>query len=772
MNKNTNNYDTFKSIIFEADKIVDVRKRSQNISAQCVSLYKNPENIIDEKEKIQFGVFLKVLNNETVEYPLLFFSVAQKKSLCNKLHYNQNNIAKELAKFEYERAQKLIDYAKSSQIKKYTDRHRLVERAMMCMIPYAQDKEQWIDNEIPTTKLFDFIASCYLLRSRLALQKGSTIPEKKLEAIKKALEWSDKGNDPNLNIEIVLEKNRWDTHTDQKWLMDRIQSYLGQTKITFTLPIHWTVCNTARLLGIDFHSNIDEQMLQHPFNIVQDESHYYPLYQAEAAFRLKNKKVFYDKISFAVKHLHEHLGNPLWQDILSLIKKASQDDLFTDAWEEAAIHAWRKCKIAESKLKLSIQVRWYWSKSKELYDLAFLAAIQLKKPKLALTIADSQKNRPTIKFQHIEKHFTDEKDLEVIHKYLEADALFATYNFSAGMEQLKKMLPLDRKQKYRSLLNIPKNLAAVHFYVINYDCAYAIIVQNKQIECMNIPIEEAWDTFQVWDHDRKNMDFNSAKNTLEKLCIACGNMLSPIIEKINHDHILFIPHGFLHLSPLHAAKINDTYLFETHQCFFLPSWSIAPINTTQLTEKHRNVFISNYKKDLVIEELVNQQWDNEKTKKNTPTEALEIINTNQPLGLLVLFCHGEGEYVNPYQSRLLLANEPLTHHEIIQKLKERSLTGTKVMLTACETDLVNRKFDIVDEHLSLSNAFLRKGASEILGTLFECTDTMSVELVNKVRTNSDSAISLCEILHEQQKQWLENGRSIIDICAYRITGLK
>ncbi|ETR69382.1 MAG: hypothetical protein OMM_09649 [Candidatus Magnetoglobus multicellularis str. Araruama] len=113
------------------------------------------------------------------------------------------------------------------------------------------------------------------------------------------------------------------------------------------------------------------------------------------------------------------------------------------------------------------------------------------------------------------------------------------------------------------------------------------------------------------------------------------------------------------------------------------------------------------------------------------------MNENDSPNLLVIYCHGEGEYVNPYQSRLKLYGGPLTHHEIIQKVKPKALSGTRVMLTACETDLVNRKFEIVDEHLSLANAFLRKGASEVLGTLFQCDNHMSDELIEEARETTE-----------------------------------
>jgi CHAT domain-containing protein len=762
-------YQKFQNIISEADKKVDEKERSQDLASKCAGLYQKFANCTyDNKQFIQFGVFLRVMNKETVDIPLLFFSVAQDKVLCKKLEDNKLKISNKLARYEYKRAKELLEYAdQSKDIKKYTNRHRLVERAMLQMFPYVQGIEKWQIEDIQIAEINDFIAKCYLIRSRLALQKGAAIPEKKLEAIDKALKWSEKGSDKNLFIEIVLEKDRWALYTDPNWLKDAIAKFLKSTTIDFTIPIHWTVCNKARLVGIDFNDNtkIDQQMLTHPLSIIQDDSHYYPLYQAEAAFRLKDTKMFKEKLSFAVKHLEAHLGSPLWQDMISLIKKASSDNHFAGAWEKAAIDAWVKSKKAESRLKLSIQVRWYWSKSKDIYDLALLAAIQKEKPnpQLALLIADSQKNRPSIKLQHIEKHFTDKDDIDMIHHHLEVDALFATKNFSAGMDRLKE-LTSKTSNKCRSVMNVLKNQAAVHFYIINNACAFALIVQDKQCHYKEIEIEKIWNAFQIWEHDRINIgledDPDPVIEAFENLCMACGTMLDPIIKEIQSNQIIFIPHGFLHLVPLHCAKINGQYLFQTHLCTFLPAWSVAPIKHLTVPD-HGKIFLSKDEKN-------EGPWDNEKTKENSPSEVIDILNNNDSPNLLVIYCHGEGEYVNPYQSRLKLYGGPLTHHEVIQKVKPKALSGTRVMLTACETDLVNRKFEIVDEHLSLANAFLRKGASEVLGTLFECDNHMSDELIEETRKTTE--MSLCKILQTKQKEWLENNKSILSISPYRITG--
>ena len=419
----------------------------------------------------------------------------------------------------------------------------------------------------------------------------------------------------------------------------------------------------------------------------------------------------------------------------------------------------------ESRVKVGIQIRWYWSKYRRLYQLAFQAALNLQDLKLAAEITDSQKSRPTIKALALEKSLS-KNDAKVYKKHVEADALFAAGNFVAGFEALKK-IPVPKKEKHRDIMDVPNGWTAVHFNIIDRNDAHALIVEDKK--CRHVSIAISGKISNLWDAFNKWVASDRSSSVLEEVCKQSGEMLQPIMDKIRSEKILFIPHGFLHLVPLHAAKLaNGRYLFQEKSCLFLPSWSLAPLRD-EASVTNGDILLTNWKPDAIKDIVGRSDWSNSKRKKNAPDDFFAALKKlKNPPGLLVLYCHGLSDFVNPYNSRFVMAEDNLTHQRLVQNLSVFDLKKSKVILTACESDLVSGSFGLIDEHLSLANAFLSKGASEVLGALFKCSPAISQDLIIEAKNNSKKP--LYEILQNKQKEWAEKKRSIDAIAVFRVMG--
>ena len=259
---------------------------------------------------------------------------------------------------------------------------------------------------------------------------------------------------------------------------------------------------------------------------------------------------------------------------------------------------------------------------------------------------------------------------------------------------------------------------------------------------------------------------------LEDLCRKSGEMLQPVIDKIESDKILFIPHSFLHLVPLHASQLKEgKYLFQEKTSLFLPSWSLEPPDKGEALNTDGDILLTNWKYTDDIEQLVEATgWINHKRDNNTAGDFFNALkNLGKPPHLLVLFSHGQGNSVNPYHARFLMKDSPLTHQDIIQKLPEASLAGARIILTACESDLVSGSFSLIDEHISLASAFLRRGAGETMGALFECYPTISGELILESKDNPGEP--LYATLQKKQKEWLNDpDKSLRDIAVFRVMG--
>jgi len=358
-----------------------------------------------------------------------------------------------------------------------------------------------------------------------------------------------------------------------------------------------------------------------------------------------------------------------------------------------------------------LQVRWYWARHRELYDLAFKAAIDTDNLLLAADITDLQKSRPTIKQRALERYLTKKGDKDMLRKISEIEAKFATGNYIQGIDDIKS-IPCETF-KPRKFLDIPDKWAAIHFNIAQNKTSHVLIFENNNCQVIEINISDLsdlWDVYKKWKTDLNDYGSNVQKTNkaLIELCRKEGCMLSPVMEKVQSENIIFIPHGFLHLVPLHASIINNKYLFEDKNCLFLPAWSMA-IQPGKVTDTNGNILLTNWRSEKLINDLIASLcWNNKYQKENTPEDFFSSLEQlESPPDLLAIFSHGQGNYSNPYNSAFLMNGAPLTHQAIIQG--NFSLQNTKVILTACESDLATGASELTDEHLSLASAFLRKG---------------------------------------------------------------
>jgi len=784
-----------KNIIQKADTILDLEKKAK--------FFKNHEKFISKileslqnNDWIHLGTVLKVMAQESLQAPVPMFGLQPSEKLCTGLKVNEDAIIESMAEFNLWRAKKLQQIAMQKKYAgKYIDRHRLLESAIRLTWEQFDSDESWHHTGISETEACDFIAQCYLFRSRLALAKGSTIPEKKLEALAKAWHWAaEKGYDEmnNLKMKIVLERDRWEKNLSEEWIKDQINSFLEKenSSLDFSKPLHWAVNDRARALELISDESNDRRITNdHNISLItksftDKEKALVSLYQARAALRIQSDDIS-ERLIKAVAALelpkrgtllkddspryHVPLSHYLWGDTVDFIEKAAEQGELKGKWEDSAVDIWRRCMEEESRVKVGIQIRWYWSRYRQLYQLAFQAALNLadhdpENLKLAAEITDSQKSRPTIKALALEKSLS-EKGMESYKKHVEADVLFAAGNFVAGFEALKK-IPVPEKEESRHIMNVPAGWAAVHFNITDRNDAHALIVEDKKCCHVSIKISCLWDAFNGWVASGRS-------SGLKKVCKQSGKMLLPVLNKIRSEKIFFIPHGFLHLVPLHASELaEDKYFFQEKSCLFLPSWSLAPLRD-EVSVTNGDILLTKWNYDDIKDIVERNDWSNNNSSsnrtENTPDDffaALKKVQT--PPGLLVLYCHGLSDFVNPYNSRFVMKGNDLTHQRLAQDLWAFGLKKSKVILTACESDLVSGSFGLIDEHLSLANVFLSKGAGEALGALFECSSDISRELILESKKNPGKP--LYEILQNKQKEWAKKKKPIDEIAVFRVMG--
>ena len=265
---------------------------------------------------------------------------------------------------------------------------------------------------------------------------------------------------------------------------------------------------------------------------------------------------------------------------------------------------------------------------------------------------------------------------------------------------------------------------------------------------------------------RKTQWINSLASRLS--CLAEILHLEDTIKLVSDtcDHLILIPHRFLHLFPLHALPLaNGDFLCDR----FPRGVGYAPsCQLLQLTQKRDRPDFSNFfaiqnptdnlpYTNLEVETISSSFPSAQVLVKQEATKIAVNASLDLPLAHCNHFsCHGEFNLTSPLESALILANEErLTLGEIFGlSLNQCRL----VTLSACETGLTDPT-SISDEYIGLPSGFLYAGTATVVSSLWKVNDLSTAFLMLKFYENFQSsqkqAGDVAVALNQAQK-WLRN----------------
>ncbi len=776
-------------------------RKKRDLASKATSLLAGVfKAALDRREWSSAGVVLHFLKELEQSGGPFFLGFAAEEGICSALEKNRKPIRQEVLHRTIDRAKHLRETAVDSRTKvPYLSRERFLEQAIRMIWGLFEKDLGWpYQGTWSKREACHFIARCYLDRSRLILPKGSSIPQKKLEALQKAEEWANKKGVANesdieslkLLIEIGLERRRWDPSFSKDHVNDLIKrlSQLGFTPSP-TSFLDWEIIDRGRAAGI-LPAEFDEMLMDlNGTSPAMKGDAYIPLLKACAAFRLFNagspslaSSDFMDRVSEAINTLYSvPFSSFIWNETIDLLKKIKQSGSFED-WPNLAIHAWRVCVEREQQVRLGLHLRMYWARQLDLYDLAFQAALEKEDMKTAAEIADSLKSRPTIKWLNLERSLSGENKKE-LEKWHEIESQWSMNRYIPDYQERVKDLTKQRQNPTEQRLptDVPAGWAAVHFYIDQLQKGHAIIFdgnsKNWIYHSFALHDEGAgtdlWNDFESWQSAEKDMAlrdmglgdrdkaFEKAEHApyLEKLCKGLGKALEFLFDKTLPSNLLLIPYGFLHVAPIHAALREDRLLLQEKSCLYLPSWSLLGAETP-VSGKSGRALLLNWGEDETFEGLFND-WPDDgckstKIKDATGQAVRGFLTDAKTLELLAIICHGNADPLNPYNSRLELKQYPLTHADLY--VLDANLSGTRVYLGACESDLAPSKRSLVDEHLSMASAFLNKGAHEVAGTLWRAGTELVKEVIESAVASPVKPFR--RLIQEKQVQWWSESSSL------------
>ncbi|MCC3527847.1 MAG: CHAT domain-containing protein [Microcoleus sp. PH2017_22_RUC_O_B] len=257
------------------------------------------------------------------------------------------------------------------------------------------------------------------------------------------------------------------------------------------------------------------------------------------------------------------------------------------------------------------------------------------------------------------------------------------------------------------------------------------------------------------------------------------------------DRIIFVPHRFLHLLPLHALPLNEG---QNHNILdhFLRGVSYAPsCQLLQLSQKRKrsdliHLFaIQNPTQDLSftdieVETIRRYFAPNDYVLVKKIASKKEILDNKNFLdaNCVHFSCHGYFNFESPLESALILAEAEGSNGQLQGTASEnnRSLDSTKinldkcltleeilnldlsqcclVTLSACETGLIDFTSKS-DEYMGFPSGFLLAGSSSVVSSLWAVNDFSTSFLMIRFYENLQSQTSVATALCQAQL-WLRD----------------
>jgi len=232
----------------------------------------------------------------------------------------------------------------------------------------------------------------------------------------------------------------------------------------------------------------------------------------------------------------------------------------------------------------------------------------------------------------------------------------------------------------------------------------------------------------------------------------------------NIEHLIIIPHHYLHLFPIHSLWLNDYQrLIDRFSVSYFPNLQIWKICQNRQRSQTTLIGIENptQDKDLIFVKAevasINQRQKFTQKQILTGQQAskTQIFNLAASNHCFHFSGHAEYNFENPLESYLMLSentSDNLTLNSIFTDLQMPY--ADLVTLSACCTGLVDA-FQPTEEYLGLATGFLLAGAKAVIGSQWKVNSIATAflfdEFYKQLETVNNKSIAL-----QNAQNWLRN----------------
>ena len=284
-------------------------------------------------------------------------------------------------------------------------------------------------------------------------------------------------------------------------------------------------------------------------------------------------------------------------------------------------------------------------------------------------------------------------------------------------------------EKIRSAL--PADTAVVEYFRIQ-DRTVACVLTRDKLQIRPVTVESrVKKTLQLFQFQlakfRLDPQYVSAfeepmlKSTQGHLASLYQELIAPIADLIDAQHLVFAPHGLLHHIPFHALFDGESYLIDKYSVSYAPSASVYAL----CREKSANVSggslilgIADAQAPLILEEVKALRGILPNAKLFVGEAATEaVLKSHGPTSRIVhIATHGYFRQDNPMFSSIRLGDSYLSLYD----LYHCKLPAELVVLSGCATG--RNAVTPGDELMGLVRGLLQAGAQSLLLSLWDVHD--------------------------------------------------
>ncbi len=244
-----------------------------------------------------------------------------------------------------------------------------------------------------------------------------------------------------------------------------------------------------------------------------------------------------------------------------------------------------------------------------------------------------------------------------------------------------------------------------------------------------------------------------------------GNSLVNCLRDHDIERIILVPHGLLHVLPLHAMSYMSSsgqlrYLIDDFEILYAPACHVLQQSARHLESRMGRGLKARSPKLIAVVDpdgslpgaraevaAIEGFFSTKQIFEGRKATVEAVCKAIEDAGYVHFACHGQFNSRSPLDSHVVLADGPLRLGMIFERVRVNP--GCTVTLSACETGLVRP--DPTDEYLGLPSGFLFAGASSILASLWEVNDTSTMKLMKQTYEGfCKGKLSLSESLRQAQ----------------------